>query len=481
MDLNATFQLTPEEMRSVGYKVIDMLIEHQEALPKQPFARSPSNKELSAIIDDQLPINGQDIFKILSHLEQDVLSNLSHTNHPRFFSFVPSPGNFIAAIADTLASGYNVFSGHWLSGPGAAKVELVTINWLLKLCGFPQTGGGLFVSGGSMANLSALATARTVKGHSNPLKNTVYYSQQTHSSLAKGLRILGFLPDQMRPIPIDSSFKIHKGALCEQIEQDRRNGYHPLCLVGNAGTTNTGAVDDLQQLSKIAKTYNLWFHIDGAYGAAAILSKKGKNLLKGMELADSLTLDPHKWWFQPYEIGCLLVQNPQHLKTTFAVTAEYLKDAQDLYHSEINFFNYGTQLTRSFRALKLYTSLKAFGINNFAKAIDHGIAMAEYTELLIRQQQDWKIISPAQLGMLAFKCHPAELNQEESDVLNRKITEFLLVDGYAMIITTTLHNQIVLRMCTIHPAITKEEIETTVEKLIHYAQKSCNLLFRRLI
>ena len=475
-NFNNSLELSPAAMRKLGYKVIDALVEHFETLESQPFTKSASAIELSEIIEDKLPLETEDPQKVFDHLFEDVFTQISYTNHPRFFSFVPSPGNYVGALADTLASGFNVFAGHWFAGSGAARIEIVTINWLLKLCGFPEQGGGLFVSGGSIANLSAIATARQVNGSENCQNNVVYYSQQTHSSLHKGLKILGFEKQQMRPISIKNDFKIDVDQLERAILKDLGNGLHPMCIVGNAGTTNTGTVDELGRLSAIAKKYNLWFHIDGAYGAAAILSKKTKESLSGIELADSLTLDPHKWWFQPYEIGCLLVRDHLHLKATYAVTAEYLKDAQDLYSSEINFFEYGIQLTRSFRALKLYTTLKIFGLNNFSYAIDHGISMAEYTEELLRRNDNWEITSPAQLAVIAFRYQPRILDEKEVDELNSLISREMLLDGYALIITTILKNRTVLRMCTIHPALKKMDIEKTVEKLNHFAEKNLKAL-----
>jgi len=246
---------------------------------------------------------------VLNQLERDVLSNTMHVNHPRFLAYVPGPGNFVGAMADALISGYNVFAGTWISGSGPAAVELTVLEWLRDLCGLPVGAGGLFVSGGSMANLTALAVAREVKVKGASKTQTVYFSDQAHSSLQKALRVIGLPAANVRKVSSDASFGLPAGELARRIEQDRATGKHPFCVIANAGTTNTGAIDPLREISALCREHGLWLHVDGAYGAAAVIAERGRELLGGLELADSLSLDPHKWLFQPFEIGCVLVRD----------------------------------------------------------------------------------------------------------------------------------------------------------------------------
>ncbi|MEM6318025.1 MAG: aminotransferase class I/II-fold pyridoxal phosphate-dependent enzyme [Bacteroidota bacterium] len=460
--------LDGEKMRQLGYQVIDTLVTHLETIRDKKVVNRKSYEELADVFDTDLPTQPIPPETVFKEIEQSVMTSILHTNHPRFYSFIPGPSNFISVLADTLATGYNVFAGHWLAGSGPAQIERITIAWLAELCGYDKSSGGIFTSGGSMANLMAIATAKKVK-IDNAQNGVVYYSNQTHSSVSKGLRTLGFLPHQMRPIAVGDDQKIILAELEAAVKEDSQKGFQPFCVIGNAGTTNSGTVDRLPEMATLAKRYNLWFHIDGAYGAAAVLSKIAKDQLSGIELADSITLDPHKWWFQPFEMGCLLVKNRHHLKQTFSVSAEYLIDTETTDDDEINFYDYGVQLTRSFRALKLYTSLKTYGLTAFQQAIDKGILMAEYAEQLLRAKTHWEIITPAQLGIINFRFAPPNTSISELNELSKRISEKVVANGYAMIITTQIRGETVLRMCPIHPDLTKGDLENTIEQLDRFA------------
>ena len=312
-----------------------------------------------------------------------------------------------------------------------------------------------------MANLTGIITARTLKLGEDFSKGCIYFSNQTHSSMAKGLRILGFRKDQMRVVPTTHRFTMKAEVLKEMILKDQEAGYRPFCIVGNAGTTNTGSVDPLIQLSEIAQTYGLWFHIDGAYGAAAILSEPYKQEIEGIGRADSLTLDPHKWWFQPFETGCLLVRDRSTLKRTFQVQAEYLEDTVGE-GEEINFYDYGIQLTRSFRALKLYTYLRIHGLPHISQLITQGIRNAEIIEKILMQQPFWEVISPPSLGIVAFRAKVGE-DEGLNDLLNKNLSDELSRSGLAMVTTTKLHGKVALRMCPIHPQTSQKDLEDTIK------------------
>lgn len=466
---NNPLALSKKQMQTVGYTVIDTIIEHLEGMENLKIHAQQSPQYLSEKLGGPIPEAGQDPLKLIQQAKQEVFGNILHVDHPRFYAFIPSPGNFMGVMADTLVKGFNVFNGHWLAGSGSAAVERITINWLKDICGFPKKGGGLFLSGGSMANLSAIATARKIKLKDEGKRGVVYYSNQTHSSLAKGLKVLGVGKKYRRPLPTDQDLRINIKALEKAIKQDLKKGLRPFCIVGNAGTTNAGAVDPIKKMAAIAKKYNCWFHIDGAYGAAAMLTKTGKKVLKGIELADSLTLDPHKWWFQPMEMGCLLVKDGSHLKTTFQVSAEYLEDTKAKGLEEINYYDHGIQLTRSFRAFKLYLSLKTFGLKAFKKAIQKGMDMAEYTEQLLQKEKDWKIVTQAQLGILNFIYAPKGASLTAIDNYSKVIAEKVMHDGFAMITTTKIDDLTVLRMCPIHPGLTKRDLKETLIRLNQFA------------
>ncbi len=451
-------------MRALGYRVIDMLVEHFEALPHQPVARKATRAALETQLREPVPENGANVIEVLAEIEQKVLSNIIHSDHPRFFAFVPSPSNFVSVMADTLVAGFNVFAGTWLEGSGPAQIELLTIGWLKRACGLPDCAGGLFVSGGSMANLTALAVARKVKLNDDWNHATIYCSDQTHSSILRGLKTIGFRAEQIRVLDSDENFRLDPQLLHAEIQADRTAGQTPFCIIANAGTTNSGAIDPLPELAQICRAENLWLHVDGAYGAAAVLCERGRALLHGLQHADSLSLDPHKWLFQPYEIGCVLVRETRWLTETFRILPEYLADAQGR-EGEINFCDRGVQLTRSFRALKLWMSLKVFGRKEFEAALHRGFELAEKAESTIRALPNWEVVTPAQMGVVTFRCAPPNLDEHERHELNRKLVGKMMQEGYAMISTTILNSKTVLRMCTINPRTSESEIQETIQRL----------------
>ncbi|UCG32707.1 MAG: aminotransferase class I/II-fold pyridoxal phosphate-dependent enzyme, partial [Phycisphaerales bacterium] len=288
--LNTKLQLSREEMRSLGYRVVDALVDHFERLPGQPVSRVAGRKEMERLLREPLPDKGALPEDVVNQAVRDVFGYMFHTQHRRFFAFVPSPSNFVSVMAEALSAGFNPFAGMWLEAAGPAQLELVVVDWLRQLCGLPETAGGLFVSGGSMANLTALAVARHVRLAGNMQGAVLYTSEQTHSSVEKAAAVLGFAADQFRKLPTDEAFRLRTDSLAEAVAEDRRAGLRPFCVIASAGTTNTGAVDPLNDLADFCAEHDLWLHVDGAYGAAAVLCEEGRRLLAGLERVDSLSL-----------------------------------------------------------------------------------------------------------------------------------------------------------------------------------------------
>ena len=463
--LKDTLELSKKEMLHYGYKSIDAIVNHFETQNQKPPVAQATRQEMDSLFQEEPPQQPSSPIEVLDFVLENVVTKSNIVSHPKSFSFVPGPSNFISAMGDALASGFNIFSGGWAASPAAAELEIVTTNWLLQWFGFPtKKGGGIFTSGGSMANLTALATARNVKLGDDFSKAAIYLSDQAHSSNIKAIRVLGFRKEQIRVLPTDTEFKISLNKLKNAIAKDKIEGLQPFCYIASAGTTNTGTVDPLSEISKICKKEDIWFHVDAAYGGAAILSKKGKKILKGIEKADSITVDPHKWFYQPYEIGCLLVRNHKWLKGTFTEKPEYLKDIEGN-DSEINFYDHGIELTRRFRALKFYMSLKTFGVNTFRNAVDYNIALAEEVEALLRHSDKWEVVSPATLAVINFRYNPIEKNysEKELDKINQHISEKVVNSKEALLVTTLLNGQTVLRMCLINPRTTMEDVKSTLE------------------
>ncbi|MFN2242971.1 MAG: pyridoxal phosphate-dependent decarboxylase family protein [Anaerolineae bacterium] len=464
MSQSEELALSSEEMRELGYRVVDLIVEHFETLSEKPVTRRSDRASLEASLRQPCPEGGADPLAVLERLKCEVLDNIMHLDHPRFFAFVPSPSSFVGAMADALASGFNVFAGTWLEASGPAQIELVAIDWLREACGLPATAGGLFVSGGSMANITALAVARQVRLGNRMEGAVVYGSDQTHSSIQRGLMVLGFESEQFHVIPSDGQYRLDPAGLRRAIQADRAAGRIPFCVVANAGTTNTGAVDPLRLLAELCREEGLWLHADGAYGAAAVFCDRGRALLEGLDRVDSLAVDPHKWLFQPYEAGCVLVRNEPWLRETFHILPEYMEDTVGR-EGEVNFCDRGIQLTRGFRALKLWMSFQVFGRAGFEAAIRRGFELAEGAEAAVRGLSGWQVVTPAQMGVVTFRCVPQGMPAEQVDRLNRRLVDALIADGFAMVSSTVLRGQTVLRLCTINPRTTEDELLATLGKL----------------
>ena len=458
--------MTADEMRRTGYAVIDQIIEHYGALEGKPANRVASRERLANLLQEPLPECGMPFEEALDQAVRTAFEWIGHMNHPRFFGFIPTPGNYISALADALTAAYTPFCGTWLEGSGPGQVELVTIDWLCRKFGFPDGAGGLFLSGGSLANLTALAAARESQPGSARDRHVLYCSDQTHASIDRALRILGYDPAQLRRLPADRQFRLQVPLLEQAISTDRAAGLIPLAVIVNAGTTSTGAVDPLHPVADICTREHLWLHADAAYGGAAVFGRRGTGFLDGIGRVDSLTLDPHKWLFQPYDLGCVLVRDPKSLQQVFSYTVrpEYMQDIGSS-RGEVNFCDFGPELTRPFRALKLWMSLKVFGAGAFAQAIDHGLALAEYAERVLRMKKGWEIVSPATLAILTFRCAPDGFEPAALDDLNRRIADAAAADGFCFLSTTVLGGRVALRLCTIQPSTTEADVRLSLDHL----------------
>ncbi|MBA3583207.1 MAG: decarboxylase [Gemmatimonadetes bacterium] len=459
---NAALELGSEDMRELGYRVIDLLVEHWSTLRDQPAGRKTDRVTLEALLREAPPEVGRDPAAVLARLSRDVLDHMGRVHHPRFFAFVPSPSNFVSVLGDAIAAGTNVFAGTWLEASGPAMLEIVTVDWLRDLCGLPEGAGGLFVSGGSVATLTALAVARRARLADDVDGAVLYCSDQTHSAVDRALAVLGFEPEQLRRLPSDDGYRLPLDALVAAVAEDRASGRRPFCVVANAGTTNTGAVDPLERLADFCRNEDLWLHADAAYGGAAALCEQGRAALTGLARVDSLVLDPHKWLFQPYEIGCVLVRDRRLLPETFRVLPDYMRDVRG---EEVNFADFGIQLTRSFRALKLWLSIQIFGLAAFRAAVERGFENAEVAEALLRESPVWEVVTPASLGIVTFRYAPRGVAAAVADAVTAELAAAALADGFTMVSSTTLRGRVALRICSINPRTTREDLSATIERL----------------
>ena len=461
LSLNEKLQLSRDDMRQMGYQVIDTLVDYFD---RQSTVRATNLMDVDAvraIASEALPIEGLPWPEVLEQFDRQVISSLSHVDHPRNFAFIPLASNFVGAMADTLAAGYNIFNAVYKQGESASEIERVTVDWLRQIFGMPKETGGIFVSGGSVANLSALAVARQVQLAGDMHDAVAYCSDQMHFVVSRAMRILGFAPHQLRNIASDSDFRLSLPDLERSIAADRTAGKRPFCVIATAGTTNTGAVDPLAELADLCQQEDLWLHVDGAYGAAASLTERGKKALVGMERAHSLAMDAHKWMFQPIECGCVLVRNRHWLSQTFKDSPELLKDVEQE-GEELNYMYMGIQLTRHFRALKLWMSLKVFGFNAMRRAIERGFELAELAESLLRDAGKWEIVTPAQMAIVTFRYIPRNSDWLLANEVTNALVMALARDGFAFASSTKLHGKTVLRMCTNNPRTTPDDLKESI-------------------
>jgi glutamate/tyrosine decarboxylase-like PLP-dependent enzyme len=452
--------LAPDALRRLGYDLVDRLVEHLEGLDAKPPIQLGEADELRRAVGTcpDGPSDPQTVFDELF----DVLAHGQLATHPRFFARIGSPSNAVSVLADFAAAGVNVFAGSWTGGSGATSVELAVVDWLREGMGMPPGTEGIMVSGGSVGTLTALAVAANERLSSPRPEATAYTSEQAHASLARAWRVLGFAPEHLRVLPGDERHRLTAAATRAAVERDRAAGLTPFCVLASAGTTSTGAVDELDALADLCAQERLWLHVDGAYGGPARLTEAGAAVLRGIERADSLTLDPHKWLFQPYEAGCVLVREPGALERAFSMDGAYLRDTVS---GQVELRNRGLQLTRGSRALKLWVSLRVFGLDAFRAAVARGIELAEHAEATLRGRPGWEIISPAQLGIVCFARIRPGLDAAALNALNDQLVRLAVEDGFAAPSSTVIAGRTALRMCTINPRTTAQDIEATIERL----------------
>jgi glutamate/tyrosine decarboxylase-like PLP-dependent enzyme len=445
--------LDEAEMRRLGHAVVDRVVDRWLALKDEPAIAVAPAEELLASLGGPIPRQPSDIDAALELLSATALANMQQGSHPRFFARVPSPASFAALLGEWLSIGFNAISTSWGGGSGPSAVEITVVNWLRELMGMPEDTEGILVSGGSMGNVTGIAAAR----HAG-FDGVIYLSDQTHSSIRRGLAVTGWPDEGIRLVPTGEDFRWNADSVAAAVADDLAAGRRPAIVVASAGTTNTGAVDPLDALADLCAANGMWLHVDGAYGALAALTAPGRVALAGLGRADSLTLDPHKWLFQPYDVGCVLVRGKGLLEACFTMNPEYLRDVQ-AHGGETEFRNMSLELTRRARSFKIWLTVRAHGLDRIEAAVLRGIQLAEIAERLIDADPFWQLVTPAQLGVVTF------VGAGLSDAEHVARVTALAESGYAAISTTQLHGRTVLRLCTINPLTTEDDLAGTLARL----------------
>ncbi len=459
--------LDPETMRRLGYRTVDMLVDRLSAVADGPVIRRAGRPEMEQRLNEPSPEAAQGFDEILDTLGSDVLPFASLTGHPRYFAFVPGCATWPGSLGDLIASVSNIENSSWLESAGPSQLELVVLDWFKDWIGYPAEAEGILVSGGSAANMTALACAREALLGAMSDQVVAYVSDQAHSSMARAARVLGFQPEQVRVLPTDERYRMRTDALVDAMNADLRAGRRPLFVSASAGSTNTGAVDPLPELARICREQGAWLHVDAAYGGFAALTERGKQSLAGIELADSVTLDPHKWLYQPFECGCLLVRNGHYLREAFEITPDYLKDTEVLAR-EVNFADRGVQLSRMCRALKLWVSLKYFGVAAFRTVIDRCLDLAREAQARIEASDELELLVPATLGIVCFRRRFGGVEYEDELArLNAGLVEGLTASDEGHISSTRLRGRYALRMCILNHTSTARDVHRVLDWIEH--------------
>lgn len=461
--------LSTEDFRRLGYRAVDLLADHFAALPRAR-CRTPVPADLQhTLMLEPLPHVGTSPDGLLEYVESTVFQHPMGNGSPRFFGWVNSPAAPMAVIAEFLAAGLNpsVAGGDH----AATYIEHGVLGWMRTIVGYPSTSGGLLTSGGSVANLVGLAVMRQVKSrgtvrekglHGVAPRLVVYASTEGHSCIQKAIELLGIGSEQLRRIPVTSDWQMDVDALRAQIACDRAEGLTPACVVATAGTVNTGAIDTLEVIANYCASEDLWFHVDGAYGGPGVLLPELAPLYRGIERADSVAIDPHKWMYVPVECGCALVRDAAAMRDTFSLVPPYLRDDAALPW----FSEFGIQQSRGFRALKLWLTLKHVGIDGYRQLIARDIARAQALRQQLGASADFEIVAAGPLSITCFRYKPSGSHSDaDIDRVNRTLLDAVQQEGDVFLTGTDLRGRFVLRACIVNFRTTEDDVNRLVEAI----------------
>jgi len=488
--------ISPEAFRKVGYRAIDMIADYFKSLPDAPVFPLRSSSEIEELFREPLPEEGQEPDAILDDWNARVLPNVTHLGSPRYFGYVQGSGSMMGILAEALAASINQNVGAWKPAPAATEIERRTISWLAELIGFEPVCGGLFLSGGTMANFTALLTALRntssydpnadgLGGHAQGSRFRLYMSDhEGHVSIKRCADLLNLGRDAIRLVPSLEDFTMDVQALADMVDDDRHRGDVPFCVIGQAGSVNVGAIDPLDAIGAVCRERGLWFHVDGASGAVGAMLPEKRHLYRGMEQADSITLDPHKWLYISFECGCLLVRDGEKLRRTFSMTAPYLRGTVPTKYTGLDYLEHGPQMSRGFHALKVWMTMKHYGVDGYRKLLRQNIRCAQRLHELAGHSSDFEVLHSPTLFIYSFRYAPtayqreAENNpasrteiEERLDLLNQRIADEIQASGVAFVMTSSVRGRTVLRFSICSHRTTLADIERVFDHLQRVARE----------
>ncbi len=437
-----------EEMRRQVDLAMERIVEHIVSLPRQPAADVEGGAELARSLVEALPRDGAPLEELLALLFERAVPKSFNTAGPGYLAYIPGGGLFQSALADLIAGSVNRYVGVWAAAPGLVQLESNVIRWFAEIVGYPAESAGYLSSGVSLANFTAVVTARCDRLPEDFLGGTIYASDQVHHSALKAATLAGFPAENVRVLPSDAAYRLPPAALEEAVERDRRAGRRPFLVVASAGTTNTGAVDDLAAIAEISRRERLWLHVDAAYGGFFALTGRGRERLAGLGRSDSVTLDPHKGLFLPYGTGCLLVRDRAALRRAHHLRADYMPSLQD----DPDFFDFSElspELSRGFRGLRVWLPLKLHGVEVFRAALDEKLDLAEWATAELREIEGIEIVAEPQLSIVAFRLALPGADAEAADRANRELLGRINARRRVHLTGTRVGGGFALRICVL--------------------------------
>lgn len=464
-------ELSPEAMRKMGEEAVRAVVEHIAALPDAPRSGLEGSEELARSLREPPPENGADFGTLLDFLMNKVIPASINSAHPTYIAYIPGGGLYPAAVADFLGSATNRFTGAWFASPAAVRLEANVLDWFAQWMGYPASARGILTSGGSLANFSAVVAARKHILGDDLSRGTIYASNQTHHCVMKVASLAGIPERNVRLLDVDDKYRAVPDFFEKAVQNDRRNGMQPFLLVANAGTTNTGAVDPLVELAGVAKRNGLWYHIDAAYGGFFNLCEEGKQRLEGIELSDSVVLDPHKGLFLPYGSGSLLVKDGELLRRSHMMSAEYLQD-HETPEGEVSPAEYSPELSRAYRGLRVWLPLKLYGVRAFRENLEEKLRLAGWLFNRFLEEPGFECVSAPDLSVVAYRYLP---ESGDTDEFNRRLLKNINRSRKLFISSTTLGGRFMLRACILsfrtHQAQVEEAFETITSEARNLSQE----------
>jgi len=473
--------MSPEEFRKYGYQLVDWITEFFRNIDGIPVLPDVQPGDIRQKIPAVPPKNGESFERILPDIDRIIMPGMTHWNHPRFFAYFSITASGPGILAELLSAALNNNAMLWKSGPAATELEKVVLDWLRQMLGLPEDFWGIVYDTASVSSMHAIAAAREqlqslrirekgMAGRAKVPRLRLYISEQAHSSIEKGAITLGIGLEGVRKIPVDDEFRMQPEALREAIAEDRRNGWQPFCVVATVGTTSTTSIDPVPEIADICRQENLWLHVDAAYGGSAAIVPEMRQVLQGCEQADSIVVNPHKWLFVPIDFSAFYTRKPEILRRAFSLVPEYLRTEED--QQVENLMDYGIQLGRRFRALKLWFVIRYFGWEGMAHRIRYHIKLARNFAAWVDEHPHLERMAPVPFSTVCFRVHPSPLKEERQlNQLNERLLEAINSERKIFLSHTKLNGKYTLRMAIGNLRTTEKHIQETKAIIDKHLQK----------